>query len=52
MGFYSGVDLHSNNCVIGVVDHTGRRLKRQRVANELAVVEALLAPYRDLLSSR
>jgi transposase len=49
MGFYSGVDLHSNNCVIAVVDHTGRRLKRKRVANEVALVEAVLAPYREEL---
>ena len=47
MRFYSGLDLHSNNCVIGVMDKTGRRLKRKRVANELPAVESVLAPYRE-----
>jgi transposase len=49
MGFYSGVDLHSNNCLIGVMDHRGRRLKKKRVANEVPAVESVLAPYREQL---
>ena len=49
MGFYSGVDLHSNNCVIGVIDQTGQRLKKKRVHNELPAVESVLAPYREEL---
>jgi transposase len=49
MGLYSGVDLHPNNCVIGVIDQTGQRLKRKRVANELPAVESVLAPYREEL---
>jgi transposase len=49
MGFYSGVDLHSNNCVIAVIDQTGRRLRRKRVPNELPAVEAIMAPYREEL---
>jgi transposase len=47
MGFYSGIDLHSNNCVIGVIDETARRLKKRRTPNELGAVEAALAPYRE-----
>ncbi len=49
MGFYSGLDLHSNNCVIGVMDESGRRLRKKRVANDLPAVEAVLAPYREEL---
>jgi len=49
MGFYSGLDLHSNNCVIGVMDETGRRLRKKRVPNELPAVEGVLAPYREEL---
>jgi transposase len=51
MRFYSGVDLHSNNSVIGVMDETGQRLKRRRVRNELAAVESVLAPYREELKA-
>jgi len=47
MGFYSGIDLHSNNCVIGVIDQAARRLKKRRTPNELGAVEAVLAPYRE-----
>ena len=43
---YSGIDLHSNNCVVVVSDETDRVLCRRRVPNELAAVLALLEPYR------
>lgn len=49
MGFYSGLDLHSNNCVIGVMDQDGKRLRKKRVANDLSEVEAVLRPYREEL---
>ncbi len=43
---YTGIDLHSNNCVIVVADETDRILCKRRVPNELAGVLALLEPYR------
>ena len=47
---YSGIDLHSNNCVVLVSDETDRILCKRRVPNELATVLGLLEPYRAELA--
>lgn len=47
---YSGIDLHSNNCVVAVSDETDRILCRRRLPNDLATVLALLEPYRAELA--
>ena len=47
---YSGIDLHSNNCVVVVSDEVDRVLCKRRVPNELATVLALLEPYRAELA--
>ena len=47
---YSGIDLHSNNCVVLVSDEADRVLCRRRVPNELSTVLALLEPYRGELA--
>jgi hypothetical protein len=47
---YSGIDLHSNNCVVVVSDEVDRVLCKRRVPNELGRVLALLEPYRAELA--
>lgn len=47
---YSGIDLHSNNCVIVVSDETDHVLYQRRVPNDLAVVLRALDPYRGELA--
>ena len=47
---YSGIDLHSNNCVIVVSDEADRVLGKRRVPNELGGVLAMLEPYRAELA--
>jgi transposase len=47
---YSGIDLHSNNCVVAVSDETDRVLCKRRLANDLGAVLALLEPYRAELA--
>src|SRR5215213_10403497 len=47
---YSGIDLHSNNCVVAVSDETDRVLCRRRLPNELGAVLALLERYRAELA--
>lgn len=49
MNQYSGIDLHSNNCVVAVIDEHDRVCCQKRVPNDLAKVVALLEPYRDTL---
>jgi transposase len=45
----AGVDLHSNNLVIGVMDMDGKRLAHQKVECELKKVTKFLAPYKNRL---
>ncbi len=49
MDKYSGIDLHSNNCVVVVTDDEDRVLCEKRVPNNLQQIAALLAPYREEL---
>jgi transposase len=46
MNKYSGIDLHSNNCVVAVIDDTDRVFCERRVPNDLSQILALLAPCR------
>lgn len=46
MALYCGIDLHSNNHVVVVIDEEDRRLVEKRVSNSLERTLALLAPYR------
>ncbi|MFM0758128.1 IS110 family RNA-guided transposase [Paraburkholderia strydomiana] len=43
---YSGIDLHSNNAVVAVIDDQDRVLYRRRLTNDLALVIKALEPYR------
>jgi transposase len=47
----AGIDLHSNNLMIGIVDQNGKRLKHQKVACDLQQVVGVLAPYKARLKS-
>lgn len=46
MNKYSGIDLHSNNCVVVVIDEDDRVLCEKRVPNNLEQIVALLASHR------
>jgi transposase len=47
----AGIDLHSNNLVIGIVDQAGRRIKHQKLDCNLQQVDAFLAPFKSRLKS-
>lgn len=49
MVLYAGIDLHSTNCVMVVVDQFGKVVGRIRLKNCLESVVAWLAPFRDSL---
>lgn len=50
MKLYCGIDLHSNNHYVSIIDHQDKRLKEKRLSNDLSKTIALLEPYRnDLL---
>lgn len=50
MTLYCGIDLHSNNHVVVVIDQEDRRLVEKRLPNSLAHTTELLAPYRQDLA--
>lgn len=50
MTLYCGIDLHSNNHVVVIIDEQDRRLEERRLANDLNLTLSLLEPYCDVLS--
>jgi transposase len=50
MELYCGIDLHSNNSYLSVIDEADRIVFERRTANDLALIVGLLAPYRGGLA--
>lgn len=48
---YSGIDLHSNNSVVTVMDETGRVVAESRLVNDLSRIVAFLLPWQDELAA-
>jgi transposase len=47
MKLYGGIDLHSNNSVVALLDVDDQVVYRQRLANDAVVIVAALAPWRE-----
>lgn len=47
---YSGIDLHSNNSVVSVIDEEDRIVAEKRLPNELTRIVGMLMPWREDLS--
>jgi transposase len=47
----AGIDLHSNNLMIGLVDQAGQRVEHQKLACDLKAVLKFLRPYQRRLKS-
>jgi len=45
----AGIDLHSNNLVIAVIDQDGKRISHQKLDCSLESVEQFLKPYKQRL---
>ena len=45
----AGMDLHSNNVVIGLMEKDGKRLGSRKIAFDIDDVVAYLAPHKDRL---
>jgi transposase len=50
MALYAACDLHSNNTVLAVVDEAGALCCRQRLPNDLSLLDAALMPFREGLA--
>jgi transposase len=51
MALYGGIDLHSTNSWVVVIDEGDRRLVDQRIANDMASCLRLLAPFGEELEA-
>lgn len=49
MSHYCGIDLHSNNHVVVVIDAEDKRLYEKRLSNDLSLTLQALAPYKETL---
>ena len=49
MQLYAGLDLHSRNTYIGIMDEKFKRIFGKRVSNKLPVILETLAPFHDQL---
>jgi transposase len=49
MSHYCGIDLHSNNHVLVVIDEEDKRLYEKRLVNDLSLTLKALSPYRESL---
>jgi transposase len=50
MSYYCGIDLHSNNSYVVVLDEEDRAHYERRLPNDLAVIEASLSRFAGDLS--
>ena len=49
MELYAGLDLHSRNTYIGILDQNLERVFKKRVVNNLEIILQTLSPFRDRL---
>lgn len=50
MKLYGGIDLHSNNCVINLMDENGGVIFKKRVANHMGSILLLFQAYQDAIA--
>jgi len=50
MQVYAGIDLHSTNSYIGIIDENDQRLFQKRLPNELHEILLALKPFKENLS--
>ena len=50
MQLYAGLDLHSGNTFIGIMDQEFKRVFNKRVVNKLPMILKTLDPFRDQLN--
>ena len=46
----AGIDLHSNNIMVGIVDQAGARITHQKLPCRMESILSFLAPYQDRLA--
>lgn len=51
MKLYAAGDLHSNNCVVSLLDEEDRVVYERRLPNKLSVILTALAPFRERIET-
>ncbi len=49
MKLYCGIDLHSTNSYLAIIDDDGRRIYKEKLPNEIAVIVERLSLYSGSL---
>ena len=49
MEVYAGIDLHSSNNYIEIIDEEDKRLYRKRLPNQLVYILQALKPFKESL---
>jgi len=49
MKLYSGIDLHSTNNYLAIIDENGKRIFKEKLPNDITVIAERLSSYRDSL---
>jgi transposase len=49
MKYYAGIDLHSSNNYIGIIDEKDKRVFGKRISNDLPDVLSVLEPFKSNL---
>ena len=47
MQLYTGIDLHSSNSYLAIIDETGKRVFKKKLPNDPEQIVSTLAPYKD-----
>jgi transposase len=47
MKLYTGLDLHSSNSYLGIIDETGKKIFKQKLPNDRERILEALKPYKD-----
>jgi transposase len=50
MQLYCGIDLHSNNSVISLIDENDKVIKEKRLANDIDLIEDYLSPFQSSIA--
>lgn len=50
MRYYAGLDLHSNNTYLGILDEKGTKVYKAKVANDLQMILNTFQPYREKMA--
>jgi len=50
MELYSGIDLHSTNSLLAIIDENGKRVFKEKLPNDISMITGSLSPYSSNLA--